>query len=132
MIRTHSLLATLLFTSAIHGQGMRFSYTMQGNVYDHATKDVQRNTVLMIGKHIVTTDSTGWYSVVISGVTCADGYTPRENDRCNEAQFAQIKVRRILSDKSIIIRTNWKDHACLDRVVFTPPCYLARVDLFLP
>mgnify|MGYP007092123164 CR=1 FL=1 len=125
------LYVALLHTYAGFGKGIAWSYTMNGAVYDKTTKDVLRNTSLMIGTQLVITDDTGWYSVVIRGVTCDRG-SHEEMDRCNDEAFGQLVVRRLFSDTSITIRTNWKDHACLDRIAFTPPCYISRRDLFVP
>ena len=46
---------------------------MNGVVYDKAMRNVLRNTSLMIGTQLVSTDDTGWYSVIIHGVTCDRG-----------------------------------------------------------
>lgn len=121
----------LLLALAGFGKGMSWSYEMNGVVYDKATKDVLRNTSLMIGTQLVITDDTGWYSVVIRGVTCDRG-GHEEMDRCNEEAFGQLVVRRLFSEASEVIRTNWKDYACVDKLIKNPPCFLSRRDLFLP
>lgn len=132
MMRLLFCFAALLSAFAVTGKGRAWSYTMEGYAYDQTTKDVLRSTSLMIGDHIVTTDSTGWYSVVIKGVTCDMGRSREDIDRCNEEAFGQLVIRRLFSETSISIRTNWKDHTCLDRMIFTPPCFLSRRDLFVP
>jgi hypothetical protein len=131
MIRTAALLLLLLLAPVAFGKGMAFSYTMEGHVYDQATKDVLRNTTLMIGVQVITTDERGWYSVRISGITCDRG-SRVEIKRCNDARYGMLVVRRLFSDTSITVRTNWEDHACLDRMAITPPCYVSRCDLFVP
>lgn len=100
-------------------------------MYDQATKDVRRNTTLMIGEQVITTDERGWYAVRISGITCDRG-SRVEIKRCNDAHYGKLVVRRLFSDTSISVRTNWEAHACLDRIAFTPPCYISRRDLFVP
>lgn len=125
------LYVALLHTYAGFGKGIAWSYTMNGAVYDKTTKDVLRNTSLMIGTQLVITDNTGWYSVVIRGVTCDRG-SRVEIKRCNDARYGMLVVRRLFSDTSITVRTNWEDHACLDRMAITPPCYVSRRDLFVP
>jgi hypothetical protein len=130
-MRTAALLLALLLASVVFGKGMAFSYTMEGYVYDQATKDVLRNTTLMIGEQLITTDERGWYAVRISGITCDRG-SRVEIKRCNDAHYGKLVVRRLFSDSSITLRTNWEAHACLDRIAFTPPCYVSRRDLFLP
>jgi hypothetical protein len=131
MIRTSALLLLLLLAPVAFGKGMAFSYTMEGHVYDQATKDVLRNTVVMIGKQAITTDDKGWYSLIISGITCDRG-SRVEIKRCNSAHYGELVIRRLFSDASITVTTNWEAHACLDRIAFTPPCYISRRDLFVP
>ncbi len=131
MMRTSALFLSMLLAPVVFGKGMAFSYTMEGYVYDQATKDVLRNTSLMIGTQLVITDDTGWYSVVIRGVTCDRG-SREEMDRCNEEAFGQLIVRRLFSEATEIIRTYWKDHACIDGFITGPPCFLSRRDLFIP
>jgi hypothetical protein len=131
-MRKLALLLAMLMASQGFGKGRAFAYTMEGFVYDQATKDVLRNTSLVVGKQMVTTDDRGWYSVRISGITCDRGDSRAEIHRCIEAHYGELVLRRLFSDTSITIRTNWKDHACLDRVAFTPPCYISRRDLFVP
>ena len=131
-MRKLALLLALLMASYGFGKGRAFAYTMEGFVYDQATKDVLRNTSLVIGKQMVTTDDRGWYSVQISGITCDRGDSRADIDRCNEALYGELVIRRLFSDTSVTIRTNWKHHACLDRIAFTPPCYISRRDLFVP
>jgi hypothetical protein len=131
MKRTSALLLALLLAPVAFGKGMAFSYTMEGYVYDQATKDVLRTTTLMIGEQVITTDEHGWYVVRISGITCDRG-SRAEIKRCNDARYGKLVVRRLFSDTSITVRTNWEAHACLDRIVFTPPCYISRRDLVVP
>ena len=131
MKRTSALLLSLLLAPVAFGKGMAFSYTMEGYVYDQATKDVLRNTTLMIGEQVITTDERGWYAVRISGITCDLG-SRVEIKRCNDAHYGKLVIRRLFSDTSITVRTNWEAHACLDRIAFTPPCYVSRRDLFVP
>lgn len=131
MKRTSALLLLLLLALVAFGKGMAFSYTMEGYVYDQATKVVLRNTVVMIGKQAITTDNKGRYSLIISGSTCDRG-SRMEIKRCNDARYGMLVVRRLFSDTSITVRTNWEAHACLDRIAFTPPCYVSRRDLFVP
>ncbi len=131
MMRTSALLLSMLLAPVVFGKGMAFSYTMEGYVYDQATKDVLRNTTLMFGEQVITTDERGWYAVRISGITCDRG-SRMEIKRCNDAHYGKLVVRRLFSDTSITVRTNWADHACLDRIAFTPPCYVSRRDLFVP
>ncbi len=131
MMRTTALFALLLLAPVLFGKGMTFSYTMEGYVYDQATKDVLRNTVVMIGKQAITTDDKGWYSLIISGITCDRG-SRVEIKRCNDARYGMLVIRRLFSDTSITVSTNWEAHACLDRIAFTPPCYISRRDLFVP
>jgi hypothetical protein len=131
MMRTSALLLLLLLAPVAFGKGMAFSYTMEGYMYDQATKDVLRNTVVMIGKQAITTDDKGWYSLIISGITCDRG-SRAEVKRCNNAHYGELVIRRLFSDTSITVTTNWEAHACLDRIAFTPPCYISRRDLFVP
>ena len=131
MMRTSALLLSLLLAPVAFGKGMAFSYTMEGYVYDQATKDALRNTTLIIGEQVITTDQRGWYAVRISGITCDLG-SRVEIKRCNDAHYGKLVIRRLFSDTSITVRTNWEAHACLDRIAFTPPCYVSRRDLFVP
>lgn len=130
-MRKLALLLALLMASHGFGKGRAFAYTMEGFVYDQATKDVLRNTTLMIGEQVITTDERGWYAVRISGITCDRG-SRVEIKRCNDAHYGKLVVRRLFSDNSITVRTNWEAHACLDRIAFKPPCYVSRRDLFVP
>lgn len=130
-MRKLALLLALLMASHGFGKGRAFAYTMEGFVYDQAIKDVLRNTTLMIGEQVITTDERGWYAVRISGITCDRG-SRVEIKRCNDAHYGKLVVRRLFSDNSITVRTNWEAHACLDRIAFTPPCYISRRDLFVP
>lgn len=135
MRRIHrSTLLSIALLLALTGacKGIAWSYTMNGYIYDQVTKDVLRNTAVMIGNEMITTDENGWYSISIHGVTCDRGGSRHPIERCNEEAFGQLVVRRLFAETSISIRTNWRDHACLDRVIFTPPCHLSRRDLFLP
>lgn len=132
MMRAPTLLLALLIALPVVSKDRVWWYTMEGYVYDRISKDVLRNTTLMIGRQMVTTDDHGWYSVRISGITCDRGNSRTEFDRCNEAAYDELHVRRLFSATSTTIRTNWKAHACLDRLVFTPPCLIARQDIFVP
>lgn len=58
-MRKLALLLALLMASHGFGKGRTFAYTMEGFVYDQATKDVLRNTSLVIGMQMVTTDDRG-------------------------------------------------------------------------
>lgn len=129
--RPATLFISLLLAFAGFGKGMAWSYEMNGVMYDKATKDVLRNTRVMIGAQLVNTDENGWYSVVIRGVTCDRG-SREEMDRCNEEAFGQLVVRRLFTEASEIIRTYWKDFACVDKLSKNPPCFLSRRDLFIP
>jgi hypothetical protein len=131
MMRTSALLLSMLLAPVAFGKGMAFSYTMEGYVYDQATKDVLRNTTLMIGEQVIMTDERGWYAVRISGITCDLG-SRVEIKRCNDARYGSLVIRRLFSNSSTTVRTNWADHACLDRIAFTPPCHVSRRDLFVP
>ncbi|HRH70513.1 MAG TPA: hypothetical protein PLB89_13475 [Flavobacteriales bacterium] len=131
-MRTLALLLALLIAPVVFGKGRAFAYTMEGYAYDKHSSDLLRNTSVLIGKQLVNTDDRGWYSVRISGITCDRGDSRAEIDRCNEALYGELVIRRLFSDTSITIRTNWKDHACIDRIAFTPPCYISRRDLFVP
>lgn len=75
LIRARTLFFLLLvaLSAAVAAKGRGWSYHLTGVAYDQTTKDVLRNTQLMIGKQLVTTDSTGHYRVTISGVTCDRG-----------------------------------------------------------
>jgi hypothetical protein len=128
MMRTSALLLSMLLAPVAFGKGMAFSYTMEGYVYDQATKDVLRNTTLMIGEQVIMTDERGWYAVRI---TCDLG-SRVEIKRCNDARYGSLVIRRLFSNSSTTVRTNWADHACLDRIAFTPPCHVSRRDLFVP
>lgn len=106
-----------------------WQYTLTGTAYDQATKDVLRNTTLMIGEQVVTTDSVGHYTVVINGVTCDKG-SAAQIKRCNEDAYGSLVVRRVLSTASITIKTHWKRYAfCTNNIV---PCDVQRRDLFVP
>jgi hypothetical protein len=132
MMRLSVLLLSLLLLGAAFGKGRAWSYMMEGYAYDKTSNDVLRNTSLIIGEEIVTTDENGWYTIVINGITCDRGGSRHAIHRCNEDAFGHLIIRRLFSDARITIRTNWKNHACLDRVRFTPPCGVSRRDLFLP
>jgi hypothetical protein len=131
MKRTSVLLLLLLLAPVAFGKGMAFSYTMEGYAYDQSTKDVLRTTTLMIGEQVITTDEHGWYAARISGITCDRG-SRVEIKRCNDSHYGSLVVRRLFSDTSITVRTNWEAHACLDQIAFTPPCHVSRRDLFVP
>ncbi|HRD52547.1 MAG TPA: hypothetical protein PKY96_07860 [Flavobacteriales bacterium] len=132
MTRLSVLLVTMLLVGAAFSKGRAWSYTMEGTAYDKTTSDVLRNTGLMIGKQIVITDENGWYTVLISGITCDRGGGRHAIDRCNEDAFGHLVVRQLFTDAVITIRTQWRQHACIDRARFTPPCGVSRRDLFLP
>ncbi|MBL7983161.1 MAG: hypothetical protein JNL52_15275 [Flavobacteriales bacterium] len=114
---------------AASARGRMWQYTLTGTAYDQATKDVLRNTTLMIGEQVVTTDSVGHYTVVINGVTCDKG-SAAQIKRCNEDAYGSLVVRRVLSTASITIKTHWKRYAfCTNNIV---PCDVQRRDLFVP
>ncbi len=71
------LLLLLLLVPSAAAKGRFWSYTLSGTAYDKATKDVLRNTTIVIGEHVVTTDSVGHYTVIINGVTCDKGSAAR-------------------------------------------------------
>ncbi|MCU0319208.1 MAG: hypothetical protein MUE88_03930 [Flavobacteriales bacterium] len=122
------LLLILLFQSA-EARGRFWSYTLMGTAYDQATKDVLRNTALMIGDQLVTTDSLGHYTVTISGVTCDKG-TRWQIKQCNEEAYGKLVVRRLLSEARITINSNWKQYAFCESGI--TPCYEQRRDLYVP
>lgn len=124
------LVALLLgsFASSAYAKGRFWSYILTGKAYDQATKDVLRNTALMIGDQLVTTDSTGHYRVEISGITCDRG-TRAQISRCNEEHYGTLEVRRVLGSASITINSRWKQYAfCTSGIV---PCKEQRRDLFV-
>ena len=121
----------LLLTNAAFSKGRAWSYTMNGYAYDRTTNDVLRNTSLMIGTQLVTTDEQGWYLVIIHGVTCDRG-SRKEIERCNDEAYGQLTIRRLFGGASVTIHTGWRDHACIDRLIVTPPCYISRRDLYVP
>ena len=124
-----ALLLLLLLVPSAEARGRFWSYTLTGTVYDQATKDVLRNTALMIGDQLVTTDSLGHYSVLISGVTCDKG-SAAQIKRCNEDAYGTLVVRRVLSEASISIRSHWKQYAfCTYNIV---PCAVQKRDLYVP
>lgn len=121
------LLCSLALSAA--AKGRFWSYTLTGTAYDQATKDVLRNTALLIGDQLVTTDSTGHYRVEISGITCDRG-TRAQIDRCNEEHYGTLEIRRVLNSASITINSRWKQCAfCTSGIV---PCKEQRRDLFVP
>ena len=125
-----SLLLLLLFSSAVaEAKGRFWSYTLKGTAYDKTTKDVLPNTALMIGDQLVTTDSLGHYTVNISGVTCDKG-SAWQIKRCNEQDYDQLVVRRVLSVTSVTINSNWKRYAFCDGGI--TPCHEQRRDLYVP
>ena len=130
MARTLVLLIAVAIALAGFGKGRAWSYLMMGTAYDQTTKNVLRNTVLFVGKQLVTTDSTGHYELTISGVTCDRG-PAREIDRCNEEAYGRLVVRRVLSTASITIPSHWKSYAF--RVPHIDPWSgVCRVDLYVP
>jgi hypothetical protein len=122
-------LLLLLLAPSAEAKGRFWSYTLTGTAYDQATKDVLRNTALMIGDQLVTTDSLGHYTVVIGGVTCDKG-TRWQIKRCNEDAFGKLVVRRVLSAASITINSHWKQYAFCESGI--TPCHEQRRDLFVP
>lgn len=128
----HRALALLLLCTAaltVAAKGVFWSYTLTGTAYDQATKDVLRDTALMIGDQLVTTDSTGHYRVEISGITCDRG-TRAQINRCNEEHYGTLEIRRVLNSASITINSRWKQYAfCTSGIV---PCKEQRRDLFVP
>lgn len=119
----------LLFGNSAQAKGRFWSYTLTGTAYDNSTKDVLRNTTLMIGDQVVTTDSVGHYTVIIGGVTCDKGSVWRIK-RCNEQAYGTLVVRRVLSEASVTIHSHWKRYAFCEGG-FTP-CHEQRRDLFVP
>lgn len=124
-----SLLLLLLLSPSAQARGRFWSYTLTGTAYDQATKDVLRNTALMIGDQLVTTDSLGHYTMTISGVTCDKG-TSWQIMRCNEETYGKLVVRRVLSAASTTINSHWKKYAFCESG-FTP-CHEQRRDLYVP
>lgn len=121
------LFATFALTTSAKGRG--WYYTLTGTAYAKDSKDVLRNTALMIGRELVTTDSTGHYRVTIRGVTCDRG-SKQVIARCNEQAFGKLVIRRVLSSASITIPSHWKRFAfCVDSLV---PCKEQRRDLYVP
>lgn len=111
------------------GKGRVWSYLITGTAYDKATKDVLRNTTLFIGAQLVTTDSTGHFEVVISGITCDKG-TRLQIHRCNEDHYGKLLVRRALSETNVTINSRWKRYAfCSNSIV---PCGVQHLMLFVP
>jgi hypothetical protein len=123
------LLLLVLGTPSASAKGRFWSYTLTGTAYDKATKDVLRNTALMIGKQLVTTDSLGHYTVTISGVTCDKG-TVWQIRRCNEKAYGQLEVRRALGGTSTTINSHWKQYAFCESGI--TPCKEQRRDLYVP
>jgi hypothetical protein len=129
MMRLSLLLVLLLSSPLVEAKGRFWSYMLTGTAYDMATKDVLRNTALMIGDQLVTTDSLGRYTVTISGVTCDKG-SAWQIKRCNEQAYGQLVVRRVLSETSVTMNSNWKRYAFCDGGI--TPCHEQRRDLFVP
>ncbi len=123
-----AVLALVLVTTCC-AKGRFWSYTLTGTAYDKATKDVLRNTALMIGDQLVTTDSLGHYAVTISGVTCDKG-SAWQIRRCNEDAYGQLVVRRVLSEARLTINSHWKRYAFCESGI--TPCHEQRRDLFVP
>lgn len=129
MCRTFILLLACCFALGAAAKGRFWQYSMHGTAYDKATNDVLRNTALIVGKQLVTTDSLGRYTVIISGVTCDKG-TSWQIRRCNEKAYGELVVRRALSVMSITIASRWRRYAfCVDSIV---PCKEQRRDLYVP
>ena len=122
-------LLLLLVSHSAEARGRFWSYTLTGTAYDQATKDVLRNTALMIGDQLVTTDSLGHYTVTISGVTCDKG-SAWQIKRCNEEACGKLVVRRVLSETRITINSHWKQYAFCESGI--TPCREQRRDLFVP
>jgi hypothetical protein len=129
MMRLSLLLVLLLSSPLVEAKGRFWSYMLTGTAYDKATKDVLRNTALMIGKQLVTTDSLGHYTVTISGVTCDKG-TGWQIRRCNEKAYGQLEVRRALGGTSTTINSHWKQYAFCESGI--TPCNEQRRDLYVP
>jgi hypothetical protein len=127
----HALFILLLTCAApCAAKGRYWSYTMHGTAYDMTTKDVLRNATLMIGEHVVVTDSLGRYSVLISGITCDRGASRTEIERCNDEAFDVLLIRRAFGEVIVTIRSHWRKHAfCEGGIV---PCTVQRRDLFVP
>lgn len=125
---TLALLALVLVTTC-WAKGRFWSYTLTGTAYDMSTKDVLRNTTLMIGDRVVATDSVGHYTVIIGGVTCDKGSVWRIK-RCNEQAYGTLVVRRVLSEASVTINSHWKRYAFCEGGI--TPCHEQRRDLFVP
>lgn len=123
------LLLLLFLVPSAEAKGRFWSYTLTGTAYDKATKDVLRNTALMIGDQLVTTDSLGRYAVTISGVTCDRG-SAWQIKRCNEEAYGQLLVRRVLSEASITINSHGKRYAFYESGI--TPCHEQRRDLYVP
>lgn len=129
LLRTILAALGLVLVTTCWAKGRFWSYTLTGTAYDKATKDVLRNTALMIGDQLVTTDSLGHYTVTISGVTCDRG-SNWQIKRCNEDAYGQLVVRRVLSEASVTINSHWKRYAFCDGGI--TPCHEQRRELFVP
>jgi hypothetical protein len=119
----------MLCLASAQAKGRFWQYTLTGTAYDKATKDVLRNTALMIGKQLVTTDSLGHYTVTISGVTCDKG-TGWQIRRCNEEAYGELVIRRALGGTSMSINSHWKQYAFCESGI--TPCNEQRRDLYVP
>jgi hypothetical protein len=128
-LRTILAVLALVLVTTCSARGRFWSYTLTGTAYDKATKDVLRNTALMIGDQLVTTDSLGHYTMTISGVTCDKG-SAWQIKRCNEEAYGKLVVRRVLSAASITINSHWKRYAFCDGGI--TPCHEQRRVLYVP
>ena len=128
-MRLSLLLVLLLSSPLLEAKGRFWSYLLTGTVYDKTSKNVLRNTALMIGDQLVTTDSLGHYTVNISGVTCDKGST-WQIKRCNEDAYGRLVVRRLLSEASTTINSHWKRYAFCESGI--TPCHEQRRDLYVP
>ncbi len=131
LVRARTLLFILLvaLSATVAAKGRGWSYHLTGVAYDQTTKDVLRNTPLMIGKQLVTTDSTGHYRVTISGVTCDRGNAVQIK-RCNEEAFGELVIRRTLGTASTTIKSHWRQYAFCESGI--TPCNEQRRDLYVP
>ncbi|MBL7952787.1 MAG: hypothetical protein JNM62_13830 [Flavobacteriales bacterium] len=129
MLRTTALCFALLASTLASCKGRSWSYVLTGIAYDAISKDVLRDTPLLIGSQVITTDSTGHYRLTISGTTCDRG-TRWRISACNERAFGKLVIRRIYSTASITINSRWKQFAfCQSSIV---PCTEQRRDLYVP
>lgn len=131
IIRSALLCLAIVSTASATTKGRYWSYTMSGCVYDKTTKEVLRNTAIMIGKQMVTTDSTGHYAVTLSGITCDRG-TLAQMHRCNEDAYGTLVIRRSLGGTGITIRSHWQSYVFGEGRNAIVPWNQCRRDLFIP